>query len=895
MGQSVSFEAARRRRTFRKCPACGAEWPDSREYCRRCGVWIGSSDKVEDLWWFLPKEQSLKTHDRNLSNGVFEATVLSIACCFDLYSTGLTCRDLLSAAFREITKEGGIPGRGPQGHLVGFFIDENLADAAHRAAELALALRVRAVNDRVRTFLGLNTGPIVAEGGNISGGVLAYAETLSFSLQPNMVVIGPSTFRLISSFYDCYGTGPLGLWGGEGEVSTTLYVLSGPKALSSWRHQLDDDAIPLIGREDELNRLCQWWEECKSDTRSCGSVHVIGDPGSGKSKLVQAFLRRIKESDPNARAVKLAGFNYGSMPGLLVREFIAECAKEDALAGNPLNREVRVEVLERNLPESIAKQVRLVSQEVSRLRTQGPFLIVIDDIHWADEASIKVFQKAFKDIPAGVMVIVSSRPSGLRLAKVLHKAEDKRIRLGPLRQREAKRLSALHRSHTHVFSEALWTEIWNKSKGNPLYVEEATKLLTASGGDSSEDLDEDFCLDHVTLPDTLAGLIVARMQKWADLELLQLRSELHLQWGGSHQATLSRIEKQINDWLDRLETQRYLERNEIAQCLYELEGFQDRIVELCLVGGLARPLTTRLGEAISRLYDGSYKEYYQFLNWSSSDPRNRSWAGNQALRAARRDYQKGRLHQAVRFYRFAEGMIERDNPLRRDLLENAADIHFILGRTKEAARFYEEALKEMPVHDLHSQGMIFRFFAARILSRESGDLSSSQWPRNLPEKWCLLLATLKELLSGDPNTAAFYAEKAKAASRDWVTKSCSLLGEAMAGLLTGNPAKARARCKELVEGLREGGVSLFSLGLHWILSQAEEGFSQAQHRNVMKFIAKRMGVTPGRAVSPLLWQRTKDPVRRGCGRSLPAVETTTFSRDTVPGKDRIKFKGGSDA
>jgi hypothetical protein len=154
---------------------------------------------------------------------------------------------------------------------------------------------------------------------------------------------------------------------------------------------------------------------------------------------------------------------------------------------------------------------------------------------------------------------------------------------------------------------------------------------------------------------------------------------------------------------------------------------------------------------------------------------------------------------------------------------------------------------------------------------------------------------LKELLSGDPNTAAFYAEKAKAASRDWVTKSCSLLGEAMAGLLTGNPAKARARCKELVEGLREGSVSLFSLGLHWILSQAEEGFSQAQHRNVMKFIAKQMGVTPGRAVSPLLWQRMKDPVRRGYGRSSPAIGTTTFSRDTILGSGRTKFKGGSNA
>jgi len=211
IAQSVTFEPVRRRRTFRKCSACGSEWPDSYEYCRRCGVWIASSDKFEDVLWFLPTEESLKTQYRSLSDGVYEATVVSIACCDDVYSTRSICTELLSEAFAEIVTKGGIPGRGPQGHLVGCFAGEDLAEAAHRAAELALALRVRSENNRVRTFLGLNTGPIVADHGNVSGGVLGCAEALSFSLLPNMVVLSSSTFRLIASFYDCHGTGPLGL------------------------------------------------------------------------------------------------------------------------------------------------------------------------------------------------------------------------------------------------------------------------------------------------------------------------------------------------------------------------------------------------------------------------------------------------------------------------------------------------------------------------------------------------------------------------------------------------------------------------------------------------------------------------------------------------------------
>jgi hypothetical protein len=59
-----------------------------------------------------------------------------------------------------------------------------------------------------------------------------------------------------------------------------------------------------------------------------------------------------------------------------------------------------------------------------------------------------------------------------------------------------------------------------------------------------------------------------------------LQREIGLRWGLSLHARLNNLEIQINDWLDRLETQGYLERIELAKSLEELEQFEDRVVEI---------------------------------------------------------------------------------------------------------------------------------------------------------------------------------------------------------------------------------------------------------------------------------------------------------------------------
>jgi hypothetical protein len=678
----------------------------------------------------------------------------------------------------------------------------------------------------------------------ISGGVIGRSEALAFSLYPRMIVLSRATFKLVASHFECYGTGPVNLWGTYPNTPKTVYIVAGPKKVTSWRNRLDDNSVPLVGREEELRLLCRHWQETKSGKMPVGlTIHLVGEPGTGKSKLLQAFLAKVSQAGNDMILIKLAGANYGGRPGLLLEEFISECARKgisSAKSAYKMASPEKSETSRISIPKSFPTRVRLLSQLLDELKSRGPTLIVIDDVHWTDRASIKVFGKVFSNLPARLMVIASYRPSGSGVAKLLTKTDTKQIILGPLNEGEAKQISKLHSKEGQWISGFAWHELWKKSQGNPLYVEEATKLLLARRESSLRDAYPEITPNTIAVPDTKVGLLSARIREWANRELNELQQELSLRWGWSVRSRLASLETQVNNWLDRLETQGYLERTELAECLDELERFQDRVNEVCLVGGLSRPLTTRLGESLSRLYEGSYEGHYRYLRQRSKLGESRSLAGNQALRVAERAVRSGKLREAVRFFRVAEEMLPNDHPLIRNLLEDVGDVNLMMGCSGEAARLYERALIENNITDPHGD-IVHKLLAARLLKGERLNLESHLC-KDGPCPWHLVLMSADALLSKENDTALLLARQAKEVSSDWVTHSSACLVEALVDVVVGNVGNAAMLCSQVTETMESGGISLLSLALHWILSQVEGGPSRKRHMSTWKSIARQLGI-----------------------------------------------------
>ena len=250
-----------------------------------------------------------------------------------------------------------------------------------------------------------------------------------------------------------------------------------------------------------------------------------------------------------------------------------------------------------------------------------------------------------------------------------------------------------------------------------------------------------------------------------------------------------------------------------------------------------------MGEALSRLYDGSYQEHYRYLRQSRSLGENRSWAGNQALRVAERAVRSGKLREAIRFFRIVEEMLPSDYPFQRILLENAGDANLMLGRSSEAVRLYEKALIENNITDPHDD-IVHKLLAARILKGERLYLES-RLSKNDPCPWHFILMSANALLSKENDTALLFAEKAREVSSDWVTRSTVCLEEALVNVVVGRVENAAMLCRQAAETIESGGISLLPLGLHRILSLLERNPSHKRHMSTWKSIARQLGITSG--------------------------------------------------
>jgi hypothetical protein len=188
-------------------------------------------------------------------------------------------------------------------------------------------------------------------------------------------------------------------------------------------------------------------------------------------------------------------------------------------------------------------------------------------------------------------------------------------------------------------------------------------------------------------------------------------------------------------------------------------------------------------------------------------------------------------------------MLPSDYPFQRYLHENAGDANLMLGRSSEAARLYERALLENNITDPHND-VVHKLLAARILQGERLDLKS-RVSKDDRCPWHLILMSADALLSRENDTALWFAGKAREISSDWVTRSTACLLEAHVDVVVGNVEKAAMLCRQAVETIESGGISLLSLGLHRILAQVEGGPSCKRHVSTWKFIARQLGIDLG--------------------------------------------------
>lgn len=160
---------------------------------------------------------------------------------------------------------------------------------------------------------------------------------------------------------------------------------------------------------------------------------------------------------------------------------------------------------------------------VASLAEQSPVVVLLEDIHWADEGTLRWLDAAapyLADSP--VLVVATARPTLLerrpRWGEGLSHHE--RLDLGPLSRRESRELVRLILHRVRDLPDEVVTLVVDGAEGNPFYLEELVNWLLDSGivvrgtGDAPDASDWSVAVDLVgtrAVPSTLKGVLQARL------------------------------------------------------------------------------------------------------------------------------------------------------------------------------------------------------------------------------------------------------------------------------------------------------------------------------------------------------------------------------------------------
>jgi len=300
----------------------------------------------------------------------------------------------------------------------------------------------------------------------------------------------------------------------------------------------DDDARRLlgtrtrfVGRARELRALRSGVEAALAG-RGPRALVVAGAAGIGKSRLVAELLRTLAGQavtiwsgggDPVRQAtpfgllasmVRSAAEIEEGVPAELARARLGHLA--DGLRAHARARviEFLAELCGMPGPEEPGEQLRAAREspllladqlqrawedlvlEVTRTR---PLLLVLEDLHWADAASLKLAEAALRvGRSQRLAILATTRAEGARVAFAGH--EVSRIPLGEMTPRASARLVAsLLGDRVDRVDPTLAQRLAKRGAGNALYLEELVRAVAAGDEAASR------------LPGTVKAMVMARL------------------------------------------------------------------------------------------------------------------------------------------------------------------------------------------------------------------------------------------------------------------------------------------------------------------------------------------------------------------------------------------------
>ncbi len=257
----------------------------------------------------------------------------------------------------------------------------------------------------------------------------------------------------------------------------------------------DVTPLPMIGRGEEIDAICQAWARVADDPgQGPGIVVITGEAGTGKSRLVAEALGVLRP----APAVLLAGTARAWAP-----------APYDWLTSALSNIPGAPSLPTPGSAPAPGALLRIAQDTVRSVLGDGPGALVVEDLHDLDPESLTLIADLARAVALPALLVASSRApdegafpglAARTLGRLTATPRSVRRHLGPLRAADVAAL--VEANFDAVPRPDVVRAARERTDGNPFWL---TELLTAYR-DSGLD-----ALARAPLPGHLAALVLDRL------------------------------------------------------------------------------------------------------------------------------------------------------------------------------------------------------------------------------------------------------------------------------------------------------------------------------------------------------------------------------------------------